>query len=412
MPKVTNICSVKGGVGKTLISVNIAHKLKKLGCSVALIDADWDNPNFAQFTNTNAELNVDPKMGFQPYDWNGIQVFSMSLIAGREKSISLTGDRYWQLMDDVAKRTMWNSDYFILDMPSGSGDAFKAAVHVFGENLVGDIIVTQPSMMDASRRILNLHKYFEIPILGLIENMSYFQCPKHRKPVIYKPFGESVVEELAKEYNVEVLGKIPLLPNLAKNIKKGNPILEGDVALPIEAACKKIMESPIQKPGFLERFKTKILKGIKTEMEKILAYLIIALNNEVPIGDLKTSTGFTEERPVLLRIVDESGTKELTSLAFRVKGDKLVVLKPPYKRIDFEIIGSFKTFARMIMGQRKKDGELVPFDPMDAWLNGDIVTAGVGYAPRATHALRSLFKNEALMQQIRERHGNLLVKWI
>lgn len=409
--KACAVCSVKGGVGKTLISLNIAYNLKKMGLSVGLIDADWDNPNFAQFTNINAQIEVDPKEGFKPYEWNGIQVFSMSLIAGRDKSISLTGDRYWQLMDDVAKRTKWNCDYFVIDMPSGSGDAFKAAIHIFGEHLIGDIIVTQPSMMDASRRILNLHKYFEIPVLGLIENMSYFVCKKHKKPVVYYPFGKSVVDQLAKEFNVEVLGKIPIIPDLYQKIQKGNPILEGDTAIPIEAACKKILEAPEQKPGFLERFKTKLLEGIKTEMEKILAYLIVTLNREIPIGDIKQETGFTEERPVMLRIVDDSMTKEITRVALRVKGDKLVVIKDP-KNVDFEIIGSFKTIARMIMGVRKRDGELVPFDPMDAWLNGDIITAGVGYAPKATHAIRTLFGNPELMQKVRQKYGSILQRWI
>lgn len=412
MPKVTNICSVKGGVGKTLVSLNIARKLQNLGYKVGLIDADFDNSNFAQFTNIQDEMQVDPVKGFKPYDWNGVQVFSMSLIAGRSKSVSLTGDRYWQFIDDIAKKSMWTCDYMLLDMPSGSGDVFKATIHTFGESLVGDIIVTQPSMMDASRRILNLHKYFEIPVLGLIENMSYFTCNKHKKPMIYYPFGESVVDQLSKDYGVEVLGKIPLIPEMPSKIKEGKPWLEGESEIPIEAACKKIVETPVQKPGFLERFKTKILEGIKVEFEKVLAYLIIAINKEMNVATVKSSTGFTEERPFLLRIVDETGTKEITSVALRVKGDKMVVLKPPYKNIDYEIIGNFQTFARMIMGKRKINGETVPFDPIDAWLNGDIVTAGVGYAPKAIHALRSIFGNEQFMQQVRDKHGPLLERWI
>jgi len=411
LPKVCCISAVKGGVGKTFISINIAHKLKEMGNKVGLIDCDWDNPNFAQFTGVEGEIKISKDLRFEPYDWNGVQVFSMSLIAGRERSVSMTGDRYWQMMDDVARRSMWDCDYFVVDLPSGSGDVFKAAINVFAENLVGDIIIIQPSMIDAARRVLNLHKYFEIPVLGLIENMSYFVCPYHKSPKVFHIFGESIIEELGKEYNVDVLGKIPFIPDLPEKIKSGNPILEGEYAQPIENACKKIVETPVQKPGFLERFKTRVLEAIKTELEKVMAFLIVAINKEIDITGIKTATGLTEERPFLLRITDESKTKEITSLALRVKGNKLVVLKNPGK-LDFEIITDFRTIARMIMGKKKVGDQYVDFDPMSAWLNGDVVTAGYGYAPRAVHVLREIFGNEQFMKQVRERYGPLLERWL
>lgn len=411
MRKTALIVAVKGGVGKSLGAINIAYYLKGMGHKVGLLDCDFDNSNFAQFTNTDAEITVDPTKGFQPYDWDGIQVFSMSLVAGRSRSVSLTGDRYWQFMDDIVRRSEWNVDYFVADLPSGSGDVFKAAVHVFGDELAGDIIIIQPSMMDATRRVLNLHKYFEIPVLGIIENMSYFVCEKHNKPLIYYPFGESVVDQVAEEYGVDVLGKIPLIPDMPEKIKLGNPILEGDAAKAIEAACAKIVEAPVQKPGFLERMKTKVLEKLKTTIEKVLAQIIVALNREIAIGEVRTATGFTEEKPFLIRIVDESMTTEITTIALRIKRDRVVVLREP-REVDYEIIGSFKTFARIIMGKRRVDGDEVPFSAMDAWLNGDVVTAGMGYAPKAVHALRTIFRNEPFMEQIRERYGGLLERWI
>ncbi|MEO0157521.1 MAG: P-loop NTPase [candidate division WOR-3 bacterium] len=413
MVKTVCVCSVKGGVGKTLISINVAHKLKEMGHSVGLIDSDWDNPNFAQFTNTRAEISVDPKKGFTPYDWNGIQVFSMSFIAGREKSISMTGSRYWQLIDDVVRMSSWDCEYFVVDMPSGSGDAFKSAIHVFSNDLIGNIIVSQPSMLDASKRILNLHKYFEIPVIGIIENMSYFVCPHHDPPMIYNIFGTSVVDELSKEFGVEVLGRLPVFVDLSEKLKNGDPIIRGEGAEVIENACKKILSMPVMKEGWVSRFKNKVLESIKQEVEKILAYLIVSVNKNISIGSIKAETGFNEERPIRLVIVDDSMSKELTSVVFKVKGDKLVVLAPPYPKIDFEIIGSFRTFARMIMRKRKlSDGTVVPFDPMDAWLNGDVVTIGVGYSTKATHAFRSIFNNQKLMDEISQKYGAILERWI
>jgi len=379
---------------------------------VGLIDADFDNSNFAQFTNEKGEIGSDPVKGFEPFNWNGIQVFSMSLIAGRSKSVSFTGDRYWQFMHDIATRSSWDCEYFIVDLPSGSGDVFKASIHVFAENLVGDIIVTQPSMIDASRRVLNLHKYFEIPVLGLIENMSYFECWRHKTPAIYHPFGESVVEMLAEEYKVEVLGKIPLIADMPERLAAGSPWIDNVLGEPIQVACEKIVEAEVQKPGFFEKLKEKLMSGIKTQFQKILAHLIIAMNKEIPIEETKKKTGFVEERPFLLRIVDESRTREITSIGLQVKGNKVAVLKPPYKKIDYEIIGSFRTFARAIMGKMKTNGEFRKVDPLDLWLNGDLVTAGMGYAPKAVHAFRSIFGNEEFMKPLREKYGSVLEKWI
>lgn len=412
MTKACAVCAVKGGVGKTLISINVAKRLSEMEQKVGLIDCDLDNSNFAQFTNTDAVIEVDPRKGFKPYNWlDNIQVFSMSLIAGREKSVSMTGDRYAQMIDDIVSKSMWDCDYFILDLPSGSGDIFQVVMEIFADKLAGNIIVTQPAMVDASKRVINLHKYFDIPILGLIENMSHFSCPHHKNPKTFYPFGESVVEDLAKEYGLEVLGTIPLSEDIPKNIKDGKPFLTGDLAIPIESACKKLMEAKVQKTGLLERIRAKITEGIKGQVEKVLAFLIIAINKEVDVGGIKSSTGLTEERPFYLVITDETGRKEITSLALRIKGNKLIMLTKP-KEVDFEISSSFRTFARMIMGKKKVGGKIVNCDPMDFWLHGDVKTYGRGYAPRAVHVFRTIFGNEQFMADVRKRYGSLLEKWI
>jgi len=165
LPKTCCIASVKGGVGKTLVSINIAHKLAEMGHKVGLIDADLDNSNFAVFTRASGEIGIEPGQKFRPYVWDGVQVFSMSLIAGREKGVSMTGDRYIQILDDVIEQSKWDVDYFVVDLPAGSSDVFRVCMELFGDWLVGNVIVTQPVLADATRRTLNLHRYLEIPVL-------------------------------------------------------------------------------------------------------------------------------------------------------------------------------------------------------------------------------------------------------
>jgi len=405
MTKACGVVSVKGGVGKTLVSINLARALHERGESVALIDCDLDNSNFAQFTGASGSIGVDPKRGFVPYNWDGIEVFSMSLVAGRERGVSLTGDRYYQMIWDIAQSS-WDTDYFVLDLPSGSGDVFRSAMDVFSDSLAGNVIVTQPSMIDASRRTLNLHRYFEIPVLGLIENMSYFRCGDHE----HHPFGESIVERLAEEFGVEILGKIPLSEEVARGIAEGNPILRGELAEPIERACERLRQTPARKVGYFERLKRGLSEEVEAGMVKLIGFLVNSVNREIDIGGISRLTGLGEGRAFRLVITDESKTRAVSEMYLRATPGGIKVVKKP-GRVDFEIHSDFRTLARMVLGKRRVGGRWVPFDHWDAWLNGDVRTYGRGYSYRAVHVLREIFANPEVMGPIRERYGKLLERW-
>jgi len=403
-------CNVKGGVGKTIVALNIAHKLNKMGKKVALIDCDMDNSNFVAFTKSEGKMEVDKNHIFKPYQWNGIQVFSMSLVVGTTKSVSMSGDRYVQVLDDAVKQTKWDTEYFILDLPAGSSDVFRIAMHEFIDNLAGNIIVTQPSVIDATRRTLNLHKYLDIPILGLIENMSYFECTAHTKPKIYHIFGKSNVAELAKEFNTKVIGKIPLNPQIAEGIANGNPIFPNDIVA-IKNACDTIINAKIKKTGFLEKIKKTITEKIKDEIEKVLVTMLVSAKKEFDVDSYRQQTGFTEKRPFFFVITDRTGTVELTRVALRVEESGFKVIENP-DRVDFEIAVDFKTLARMIMGKKKVNGELVDFDPMDAWLMGDCRVYGEGFTPRAVKVFDNLFGSESIMNNVRQKYAKILGRWL
>lgn len=404
--KACGIAAVKGGVGKSLISINLAKKLSEFG-RTALVDVDVDNSSFLQFSGVKGQIETTKDHQFRPYNWEGIQVFSMSLLAGGERSVSMPGDRYVQIIDDVIERSLWDSDFYVYDLPGSSSDIFRSVMELSAEYLVGNIIICQPSMVHATKKILNLHEYLEIPVLGLIENMSYFKAGA----IKYYPFGKSTVDEIAKEYGLEVLGKIPLSREISEGIANGNPLFKGEALKPIEVACEKIMTSEIQRPGFLTRIKEKVTGALKTEIEKVLAGVIIGLNKSFDISGMSTRTGFTEQKPFLFVITDESGTKEITRVGLRVTGDSIKVLRNP-EDLDFQIATDFTTLARMIMGKAKRKGGYHSFDSWDAYLNGDLRAYGLGHLPRAVKVFREIFGDEEVMKPIRENYQRILERWL
>jgi ATP-binding protein involved in chromosome partitioning len=416
MKKAVCVCAVKGGVGKTLVALNLAKRLTMEG-RTAFIDADLDNSSFSQFTGIDGAIKVDREQRFKPYVWKGMEVFSMSLVTSRDQSVSMTGDRYVQIIDDVVNRSLWDAEFYVFDMPGGSSDIFKAIMEIAGDHLVGDVIVSQPAMVDSTRKILNLHDYFEIPVLGIIENMSYMKAGA----ITYHPFGRSTVKAIAKKFGVPVLGKIPLDRRIATGVHNGDPFLPKDLMEPIENAARAVVETDIKRPGFLEKLVHKVTDALRGEVEKVLASVIISANKTFDLNVMRRNTGFTEGKPILFVVTDESGMREITRVGLRVTEDAVKVIPEPredaeyqkwVEKFDFQIVSDFQTLARVIMGRSVRRGREVPFSTWDAWCNGDLKAYGLGYAPRAVNAIRNIFDNDEVMEPIRERFGVLLGRWI
>ncbi|MBE0571750.1 MAG: iron-sulfur cluster carrier protein ApbC [Ignavibacteriaceae bacterium] len=230
LPGVKNtiaVASGKGGVGKSTVAVNLAVALAKDGAKVGLIDADIYGPSIPLMLGIKDKPNVvqdDGKVRLIPLDAFGLKMISIGLLVDDNAPIIWRGPMasgaIKQFMTDVA----WGElDYLVFDMPPGTGDIQLTLVQTIP--LTGAVIVTTPqevSLIDA-RKALKMFERVNVPVLGLIENMSYFIAPDTKNR--YDIFGTGGGERVSKELNVPFLGGIPINPQIREGGDKGIPIV-------------------------------------------------------------------------------------------------------------------------------------------------------------------------------------------
>ena len=384
--KTVAVISVKGGTGKTLTAINLAHHLQKItNSNVGLIDSDIDSSMFAEFVKTDGSIDLTEDKKFKLYNWGGVKVWSMSLLTDKDRPISMTGDRYAQILNDVVNFSDWGKlDYMVVDLPAGSTDSFRAMVYVFAESLVGNVIIIQPAFEDNAKRVIKLHKVNEVPILGLVENMAYLKIGKRT----YYPFGKPVGEGLSEEYKIKYYGAIPLIIDLPERIKKGKPILDEYESV-FKAISDDIIKTPLEKVGIIKKIKGKIVEVSQNMVAKIVAQLVITANKEMEIAPGK----FEEGHILDLVILDNKRQKVLLRWHLKLSEGKLVLVKSP-RKIEFEVDTDFKTLARVVVGKKKtRWGEVIKYDAWDAWLNNDIEIYGATATQRAVNVIKNILLN-------------------
>ena len=219
--KVIGVVSGKGGVGKSLVTSMLASAMQARGNSCAVLDADITGPSIPKSFGISARAKADESGLLPEESKTGIKIMSINLLLENEESpvvwrgpvISGVIQQFWK---DVA----WGDvDYMFVDMPPGTGDV---SLTVF-QNLPVDgiVIVTTPQDLVTMivKKAFNMAKLMNIPVLGLVENMSYFVCPDCGKE--YKIFGDSKIDEIAAELGVPVLAKLPIDPKTANLVDKG-----------------------------------------------------------------------------------------------------------------------------------------------------------------------------------------------
>lgn len=214
--------SGKGGVGKSLVTSLMACKMRARGYGSAILDADITGPSIPKAFGIHGHVKVtDDQLMIPAVSATGVQILSSNLILENE-----TDPVIWRgpIVGGVIKQfwgeALWeNVDYMFVDMPPGTGDVPLTVFQSLPLN--GIIIVTSPqdlvSMIVA--KAVNMAKKMNVPILGLVENMSYLECPDCGKQI--SVFGESKVEATAREYGIPVLAQIPINPGVAEHVDQG-----------------------------------------------------------------------------------------------------------------------------------------------------------------------------------------------
>ncbi|MDC0205551.1 Mrp/NBP35 family ATP-binding protein [Pelagibacteraceae bacterium] len=218
------ISSAKGGVGKSTFAANFALALKAIGQKVGILDADIYGPSLPKMMSVNEKPKSEDGKSMVPIDKYGIQCMSIGFLVDKDTPMIWRGPMVTSAIKTFAQKVLWNDlDFIVVDMPPGTGDTqltFAQEIKVDGV-----IIVSTPqeiALLDVKRGI-NMFDKLKVPILGLVDNMSFFESDEGKK---YNIFGEGGVEKVAKDYKKEFLGKIPINIDLRIAADSGKPLVE------------------------------------------------------------------------------------------------------------------------------------------------------------------------------------------
>lgn len=239
LPGVKNVIAVgagKGGVGKTTVAVNLALALAKCGSRVGVLDGDIYGPNVPLMLGLNTQLTTDGKQ-IVPAEKYGLQVVSIGFLTQDDAPIIWRGPMLHGAIQQFFREVAWKDlDYLIVDMPPGTGDVALSMSQTVP--VVGSIVVTTPQQVSLSdsRRAVRMYQKLNIPPIGIVENMSYYQCTNcHHEADI---FGHGGGEALAAELQVPFLGRLPIYQPIREGSDAGVPLV---VAEPASAAAKAFL---------------------------------------------------------------------------------------------------------------------------------------------------------------------------
>ncbi|QQY79860.1 Mrp family chromosome partitioning ATPase [Keratinibaculum paraultunense] len=240
---IIGVMSGKGGVGKSTVSAMIAEELNKKGFKVGIMDADITGPSIPRLLNISHKKATANELGIIPVTTsNGIKVMSLNLLMEHEdQPVIWRGPLIAGVVEQFWADVQWGDlDYLIIDMPPGTGDVALTVMQSIPISGLVMVSVPQDLVSMIVSKSINMAKKLNIPILGVVENMSYVKCPDCGNKIrIFE--SESTIEFL-KDNNLKLLGELPMSKDIANISIEGNDMIEEEIKSIFEQIATNIIE--------------------------------------------------------------------------------------------------------------------------------------------------------------------------
>ena len=270
LPGVKHIIAVssgKGGVGKSTVTVNMAVALKQEGLAVGLMDADIYGPNIPMMIGVTKEPSKDGEK-ITPAEGQGVKVISMGFFVPEDTPVVWRGPMVHSAIQQFFRDVVWGElDYLLIDLPPGTGDVPLTLSQLVP--LTGAITVTTPQEVALSdvRKGMTMFKKVNVPLLGIVENMSYFVCGHcGERSEIFSCGGG---EQAAKKFEIPFLGRVPLDPAIREGGDQGHPIVVKDPESPQTQAFRQIVRTLVEQIDQGEKKETGAAPTLSSMLNKI-----------------------------------------------------------------------------------------------------------------------------------------------